>query len=135
VNDVTQGHALLHGDEEVVFADAGYPGAMKRNEATGVPWQVAMRLGKGRASVSGDQAPVRICEGAIPRASQEHRTTAHAVCAEQLVDGQKAGYSGDAGIFCRVKGRLAAAYPLSFCNIEVMMAERGMFFEHFTLLR
>ncbi|MFM9429134.1 IS5 family transposase, partial [Variovorax sp. GrIS 2.14] len=49
VNDVTQGHALLHGDEEVVFADAGYQGAMKRNEATGVPWQVAMRPGKRRA--------------------------------------------------------------------------------------
>jgi IS5 family transposase len=27
VNDVTQGHALLHGEETVVFADAGYPGA------------------------------------------------------------------------------------------------------------
>ena len=49
VNDVTQGHGLLHGDEEVVFADAGYQGAMKRNEATGVPWQVAMRPGKRRA--------------------------------------------------------------------------------------
>ncbi len=49
VNDVTQGHALLHGQEEVVFADAGYHGAMKRPEATGVQWQVAMRAGKRRA--------------------------------------------------------------------------------------
>jgi IS5 family transposase len=49
VNDVTQGHALLHGQEEVVFADAGYQGAMKRSEATGVQWQVAMRPGKRRA--------------------------------------------------------------------------------------
>ena len=49
VNDVTQGHALLHGQEEVVFADAGYQGAMKRREATGVQWQVAMRPGKRRA--------------------------------------------------------------------------------------
>ena len=24
VNDVTQGHSLLHGDERIVFADAGY---------------------------------------------------------------------------------------------------------------
>ena len=24
VNDVTQGHGLLHGEESVVFADAGY---------------------------------------------------------------------------------------------------------------
>jgi IS5 family transposase len=49
VNDVTQGHALLHGEETEVFADAGYQGAMRRPEATGVPWQVAMRPGKRRA--------------------------------------------------------------------------------------
>lgn len=30
VNDVTQGHGLLHGHESVVFADAGYQGADKR---------------------------------------------------------------------------------------------------------
>ncbi len=49
VNDVTQGHGLLHGDEAVVFADAGYQGADKRPEATGVAWHVAMRAGKRRA--------------------------------------------------------------------------------------
>jgi IS5 family transposase len=49
VNDVTQGHGLLHGKETVVFADAGYQGAGKRPEATGVAWQVAMRPGKRRA--------------------------------------------------------------------------------------
>lgn len=49
VNDVTQGHDLLHGEEEVVFADAGYQGAMKRTDATGVAWQVAMRPGKRKA--------------------------------------------------------------------------------------
>ena len=48
VNDVTQGHALLHGEEAVVFADAGYQGAVKRPEATGVDWHVAMRPGKRR---------------------------------------------------------------------------------------
>ena len=48
VNDVTQGHALLHGEETDVFADAGYQGAMKRPEATGVAWHVAMRPGKRR---------------------------------------------------------------------------------------
>ncbi len=48
VNDVTQGHALLHGEETEVFADAGYQGAMKRQEATGVHWQVAMRPGQRR---------------------------------------------------------------------------------------
>ena len=49
VNDVTQGHGLLHGDESVVFADAGYQGAEKRDDATGVQWHVAMRPGKRRA--------------------------------------------------------------------------------------
>ena len=49
VNDVTQGHGLLHGEEQVVFADAGYQGATKRPEATGVDWHVAMRPGKRRA--------------------------------------------------------------------------------------
>lgn len=49
VNDVTQGHSLLHGQEKVVFANAGYQGAMKREEATGVRRQVAMRPGKRRA--------------------------------------------------------------------------------------
>ena len=48
VNDVTQGHGLLHGEESVVFADAGYQGAVKRPEATGVAWHVAMRPGKRR---------------------------------------------------------------------------------------
>ena len=33
----------------MVFADAGYQGADKRLEATGVVWQVAMRPGKRRA--------------------------------------------------------------------------------------
>ena len=46
VHDVTQGHGLLHGEESVVFADAGYRGADKREEATGVQWQVAMRPDK-----------------------------------------------------------------------------------------
>ena len=49
VSDVTQGHDLLHGKEKVVFADAGYQGADKRPEATGVKWQVAMRPSKRRA--------------------------------------------------------------------------------------
>ena len=48
VNDVTQGHALLHGEEQLVFADAGYQGASKRPDATGVAWLVAMRPGKRR---------------------------------------------------------------------------------------
>ena len=49
VNDVTQVHALLHGEEAVVFADAGNQGGTKRAEATGVAWQIAMRPGKRRS--------------------------------------------------------------------------------------
>lgn len=48
VNDVTQAHALLHGNETDVFADAGYQGVEKREETQGidVDWHVAMRPGK-----------------------------------------------------------------------------------------
>jgi IS5 family transposase len=51
VNDVSQGAALLHGEEEVVFADAGYRGIGKRDEAKDleVTWHVAMQPGKRRA--------------------------------------------------------------------------------------
>ena len=50
VADVTQAHALLHGKETDVLADAGYQGAHKRdeNKALDVQWHVAMRPGKRR---------------------------------------------------------------------------------------
>ncbi len=50
--DVTQSHSLLHGEERMVFADAGYQGAAKRPEAASaanaaaVEWHTAMRAGK-----------------------------------------------------------------------------------------
>ena len=43
VSDVTVGNALLHGEETDVFADAGYQGADKRDDATGANWHVAMK--------------------------------------------------------------------------------------------
>ena len=51
VNDVTQAHALLHGEESDVFSDAGYQGVERRTEAQGIEvnWHVAMRPGKRRA--------------------------------------------------------------------------------------
>ena len=51
VADVTVASDLLHGEEEMVFADAGYQGVAKRTENTGknVVWHVAMRPGKRRA--------------------------------------------------------------------------------------
>ena len=50
VNDVTQAQALLHGDEQEGYGNAGYQGAGKRPEAQGkVRWNIAMRPGKRRA--------------------------------------------------------------------------------------
>jgi IS5 family transposase len=50
VNDVVEANGLLHGEEKVVFTDAGYQGADKRPDAKpGVTWHVAMRPGKRRA--------------------------------------------------------------------------------------
>ena len=51
VADVTQAHALLHGEEVDVVADAGYQGVDKReeNEKRKVNWYVAMKRGKRKA--------------------------------------------------------------------------------------
>lgn len=44
VNDVTQAHALVHGQETAVYADAGYQGADKRPEAhSNAHWRVALK--------------------------------------------------------------------------------------------
>uniref|UniRef100_UPI00258B18D8 IS5 family transposase n=1 Tax=Thiomonas sp. TaxID=2047785 RepID=UPI00258B18D8 len=50
VNDVTQAHALVHGEESAVFADAGYQGVDKREDTQAIDtqWHVAMRPGKRR---------------------------------------------------------------------------------------
>jgi len=50
VHDVTQAHALLHGEEEIVLGDAGYRGVQKREENQGRPirWHIAMMPGKRR---------------------------------------------------------------------------------------
>lgn len=46
VNDLNMAGALLHGQEEAAFGDAGYQGVAKRAEAAGPTWHVAMRPGK-----------------------------------------------------------------------------------------
>jgi len=50
VHDLTKADELLHGDEEVVYGDAGYQGIAKRSEmaATAADFRVAMRPGKRR---------------------------------------------------------------------------------------
>jgi len=51
VADVTQAHALLHGDEVATFGDGGYQGVEKRPENIGKPvtWHVAMKRSKREA--------------------------------------------------------------------------------------
>ena len=51
VSDVTQAHALLHGDEVAALGDAGYQGVEKREENLGksVTWHVAMKRTKRKA--------------------------------------------------------------------------------------
>ncbi len=51
VHDLTPASELLHGEESVVYADAGYQGIKKRSEmeGQGIGFRVAMRSGKRRA--------------------------------------------------------------------------------------
>ncbi len=49
-NSPMQGHALLHGEEHLVFADAGYQGIDKREErCSDATWHVAMRPSQRKA--------------------------------------------------------------------------------------
>lgn len=52
-HDITQAHALLHGDEQIVFADSGYRGIEKREaiqeKHSDVDWQIAMMPSKRKA--------------------------------------------------------------------------------------
>ncbi|MEJ1336419.1 MAG: IS5 family transposase [Candidatus Sedimenticola sp. (ex Thyasira tokunagai)] len=47
VSDISETHNLLHGDEEIAFADAGYTGIEKREEMKdcNAEWHVAMKRG------------------------------------------------------------------------------------------
>ena len=55
VADVSQTEQLLHGEEELVFADAGYIGADKREalKDRAVTWHIAMKRGKLKAMAEG----------------------------------------------------------------------------------
>jgi IS5 family transposase len=48
VHDINMAHALLHGEETNVYADAGYQGIEKREQAGSTRWHVAMRPSKRR---------------------------------------------------------------------------------------
>lgn len=57
VADLRQAHTLLHGEEKVAHADAGYTGVEKRPEIVaqhpGVEWRVALRRGQVKALAEG----------------------------------------------------------------------------------
>ena len=57
VADIAQAHALLHGQEKEVYADAGYQGVEKREEMApireDIEWHVAAKRGKVRAMAEG----------------------------------------------------------------------------------
>jgi IS5 family transposase len=76
-HDLTPAAELLHGDEEVVYADAGYQGIAKRSEMAGKPklFRVAMRPGKRRVlpdSADGRLADLIETAKAHVRAKGEH---------------------------------------------------------------
>ncbi|AZK87469.1 IS5 family transposase [Xanthomonas oryzae pv. oryzae] len=119
VADITVTHALLHGKEDSVFGDSGYTGAEKRDELQSCEaaffqalhdsshWQQARaclgrtlgtlqgkRAREGGAPIPGDQAAVRLHQGALSRPGQEHRTGADVICAVESVDGAPALAAG-----------------------------------------
>lgn len=57
VSDISQTHALLHGNEKDVFADAGYLGVEKRPEIIARPnqprWHIAAKRGNVKAMAEG----------------------------------------------------------------------------------
>jgi IS5 family transposase len=106
VGDVTQGHALLNGQEQVVYADVGCQGAPKRDEVTGVDLHIAMRPDKRKQQkhthwgALAEQAekikssvwakvehPFRVIkrnfghQGSLPWAEEKHNPADDAVCA------------------------------------------------------
>lgn len=114
VADVTEVAELLHGKEKTVYADAGYIGADKRAPKRGRKWHIAARRGSVKAMPEGalkeataylqylkaavrskvehpfrvvKQQAVRLPEGALQGAGQEHRAGAHAICPVESVDG------------------------------------------------
>lgn len=62
VSDVTQTHALLHGEEQTVFGDAGYTGADKREELKDkrIDWHIAERRHKVQALPEGELKEVTV---------------------------------------------------------------------------
>ena len=117
VSDVTQAHALLHGEERFGVGDAGYQGAEKREEKPGAPDSMGNRHASGQAQGLAGYAgwttarahrtgqgqhpgqvehPFRIIKnlfGPMKKVSyrglaEEHSTAVHALWAGESVDWQ-----------------------------------------------
>jgi IS5 family transposase len=72
--DVSHVHELLHGDERLVLADAGYTGAEKRDEVQhleGVTWCIAAK--RGRIKQIPQWSPLRAAAEAMEKAKASAR--------------------------------------------------------------
>jgi hypothetical protein len=67
-------------------------------------------------SISGGQASVRICEGALPGAGQEHSAIAHFVCAVQSLDGAAKAVADSGGMSAPAKGRECSKRGVNACE-------------------
>jgi IS5 family transposase len=113
VSDISQTHALLHGQEKTVHVDAGYIGVEKRAEIiaehSGLEWRIAGKRGKIKEMPEGwvkeltlgfeklkararalvehpfpyREEPLQASQSAQPRAPEEHGATAHPLCPGQ----------------------------------------------------
>jgi IS5 family transposase len=108
VADVNETAKRLHGEEAVVFADAGYTGAEPRAELKDRPvkWHIAMTRGRLKAMAEGalkdltrraerlkapcGQEPLRSPQGPLHGAEEEHRPVLHPVRPGQSGDRQEA---------------------------------------------
>lgn len=74
VNDVTQGMALLHGDESDAFGDAGYQGVAKRGDTADVAF-VAIRPDKRRTLEPDRKQHVLSTRSSAPRRAYVPRSS------------------------------------------------------------
>jgi IS5 family transposase len=145
VNDVTQAHRLVHGEETDVFADAGYQGVEKREETQDIEvrWHVAMRPGKrkalDRSNPMGDlldklervkasirakvEHPFRVIKRQFGYTKvryrglgQKHCAAHDIVCSEQLVDEQETSFARIHGVSTPALQKTAAFVPIAARN-------------------
>ncbi|MCG3171195.1 MAG: IS5 family transposase ISBmu2 [Pseudomonadales bacterium] len=118
VADVTQAAELLHGEEEVAFADAGYVGAPRRAELDGkhVEWQIAAK--RGTIKKLAQDSAYRVALEALEKAKASMRAKVehpfHVV--KNLFRHRKARYKG--------LGKNAAQLFTLFGLANLMLARR-----------